>query len=58
MMTPMIVIAILFAVVLTEALLMARQEVSRLRDIVDQWEDELQETDTDEQWVSGWSKMK
>ena len=57
-MTPMIVIAILFAVVLTEALLMARQEVSRLRDIVDQWEDELQETDTDEQWVSGWSKMK
>tara|TARA_R110000868_G_C10801875_1_gene757145 strand:+ start:605 stop:781 length:177 start_codon:yes stop_codon:yes gene_type:complete len=58
MMTPMIVIAILFAVVLTEALLMARQEVSRLRDIVDQWEEELQETDTDEKWVSGWSKMK
>ena len=51
------VVLILFIVVLIGDLIMTRQEVARLRSIVDQCDEELKESDTDEQWARGWARI-
>ena len=53
-----IIIVGLAVAVLVEALIMARQEVIRLRAILDQWEQEDAAESTDERWATGWAKIK